>query len=43
LESPHNPLDALALLEENGGTLQLSLENAAQVLEASEDQALPPS
>ena len=43
LENPHNPLDALALLEENGGTLQLSLENAAQVLEASEDQALPPS
>jgi len=43
LENPHNPLDALALLEENGGTLQLSLENAEQVLEASEDQAHPPS
>ena len=43
LESPHNPLDALALLEENGGTLQLSLENAEQVLEASEDQAHPSS
>ena len=43
LESPHNPFDALALLEENGGTLQLSLENASQVLEASEDQAHPPS
>jgi segregation and condensation protein B len=43
LESPHNPLDALALLEENGGTLQLSFENAEQVLEASEDQARPPS
>jgi len=43
LENPHNPLDALALLEENGGTLQLSLENAEQVLEASEDQAHRPS
>jgi len=43
LENPHNPLDALALLEENGGTLQLSLENAEQVLEASEDQAHPSS
>ena len=43
LENPHNPLDALALLEENGGNLQLSLENAEQVLEASEDQAHPPS
>jgi len=43
LENPHNPLDALALLEENGGTLQLSLENAEQELEASEDQAHPPS
>ena len=43
LENPHNPLDALALLEENGGNLQLSLENAEQVLKASEDQAHPPS
>jgi segregation and condensation protein B len=43
LGNPHNPLDALALLEENGGNLQLSLENADQVLEASEDQAHPPS
>ena len=43
LENPHNPLDALALLEENGGTLQLSLENAEQELEASQDQAHPPS
>jgi segregation and condensation protein B len=43
LENPHNPLDALALLEENGGNLQLSLENAEQVLEVSEDQAHPPS
>ena len=43
LEIPHNPLDALALLEENGGTLQLSLENAEQELEASQDQAHPPS
>lgn len=43
LENPHNPLDALALLEENGGNLQLCLENAEQVLEASEDQAHPPS
>ena len=43
LENPHNPLDALALLDENGGTLQLSLENAEQELEASQDQAHPPS
>ena len=43
LENPHNPLDALALLEENGGTLQLSLENAEQELETSQDQAHPPS
>ena len=43
LENPHNPLDALALLEENGGTLQLSLENAEQELEAAQDQAHPPS
>ena len=43
LENPHNPLDALALLEENGGTLQLSLENAEEELEASQDQAHPPS
>ena len=43
LENPHNPLDALALLEENGGTLLLSLENAEQELEASQDQAHPPS
>ena len=43
LENPHNPLDALSLLEENSGTLQLSLENAEQVLETSEDQAHPPS
>ena len=43
LENPHNPLDALALLEESGGTLQLSLENAEQELEASQDQAHPPS
>ena len=43
LENPHNPLDPLALLEENGGTLQLSLENAEQELEASQDQAHPPS
>ena len=43
LENPHNPLDALALLEENGGNLQLSLENAEQELEASQDQAHPPS
>ena len=43
LENPHNPLDALALLEENGSTLQLSLENAEEELEASQDQAHPPS
>ena len=29
LENPHNPLDALAVLEESGETLQLSLENPA--------------
>ena len=43
LENPHNPLDALALLEENGDSLQLSLENAEQVIDVSDDQALPPS
>ena len=43
LENPHNPLDALAVLEANGDTLQLSLEHAEQVLEATEDQDLPPS
>jgi segregation and condensation protein B len=43
LEHPHNPLDALALLEENGGNLQLSLENAEPMLEASQDQAHPSS
>jgi len=43
LENPHNPLGALALLEENGDSLQLNLENAAPLLEASADQALPPS
>jgi len=36
-------LGALALLEENGDSLQLNLENAAPLLEASADQALPPS
>jgi hypothetical protein len=36
-------LDALAVLEANGDTLQLSLEHAEQVLEATEDQDLPPS
>jgi segregation and condensation protein B len=29
LENPHNPLDALAVLEESGETLQLNLENPA--------------
>ena len=43
LENPHNPLGALALLEENGDSLQLNLENAEPLLEASADQALPPS
>ena len=43
LENPHNPLDALALLEENGDSLQLSLENAEQVIDVSDDQAPPPS
>jgi segregation and condensation protein B len=42
LENPHNPLGALALLEENGDSLQLNLENAEPLLEASADQALPP-
>jgi segregation and condensation protein B len=43
LENPHNPLDALSLLEEQGDTLQLSLENAESVIEASEVPAHPPS
>jgi segregation and condensation protein B len=38
LENPHNPLDALALLEENGTTLQLSLENADQPTDTTPDQ-----
>ena len=43
LENPQNPLDALTLLEEKGDTLQLSLENAEPMFEASQDQAHPPS
>ena len=42
LENPHNPLDALAMLEENGNTLQLSLETSEPQIEVSEDQ-VPPS
>lgn len=42
LENPHNPLDALAMLEENGDSLQLSLETSEPQIEVSEDQA-PPS
>jgi len=38
LENPHNPLDALALLEESGNTLQLSLENAGQPPDTTPDQ-----
>jgi len=38
LENPHNPLDALALLEESGNTLQLSLENAEQSPDTTPDQ-----
>jgi segregation and condensation protein B len=38
LENPHNPLDALALLEESGNTLQLSLENADQSPDTTPDQ-----
>ena len=43
LENPHNPLEALAVLEENGDTLQLSLDNAEHFGEASDVQVLPPS
>ena len=43
LENPHNPLDALAVLEESGDTLQLSLDNAEHLGEASDVQVLPPS
>jgi segregation and condensation protein B len=42
LENPHNPLDALAMLEENGDSLQLSLETSEPQIEVSEDQ-VPPS
>jgi len=42
LENPHNPLDALAMLEENGDSLQLSLETSEPQIEVSEDQASPP-
>ena len=42
LENPHNPLEALAVLEENGDTLQLSLDNAEHLGEASDVQVLPP-
>jgi segregation and condensation protein B len=43
LENPHNPLEALAVLEESGDTLQLSLDNAEHLGEASDVQVLPPS
>ena len=42
LENPHNPLEALAVLEESGDTLQLSLDNAEHLGEASDVQVLPP-
>ena len=43
LENPHNPLEALAVLEEGGDTLQLSLDNAEHLGESSDVQVLPPS
>ena len=43
LENPHNALEALAVLEESGDTLQLSLDNAEHLGEASDVQVLPPS
>ena len=43
LENPHNPLEALAVLEESGDTLQLSLDNAEHLGEASDVQVLSPS
>ena len=43
LENPHNPLEALAVLEESGDTLQLSLGNAEHLGDASDVQVLPPS
>ena len=43
LENPHNPLEALAVLEESGDTLQLSLDNAEHFGKASDVQVLPPS
>jgi len=43
LENPHNPFEALAVLEESGDTLQLSLDNAEHLGEASDVQVLPPS
>ena len=43
LENPHNPLEALAVLEESGDNLQLSLDNAEHLGEASDVQVLPPS
>jgi segregation and condensation protein B len=43
LENPHNPLEAFAVLEESGDNLQLSLDNAEHLGEASDVQVLPPS
>ena len=43
LENPHNPSEAIAVLEESGDTLQLSLDNAEHLGEASDVQVLPPS
>jgi segregation and condensation protein B len=44
LENPQNPLDALAVLAESGESFQLSLENATQAPDVSENQqAHPPS
>ena len=44
LENPKNPLEALAVLEESGESLQLSLDPESQLPDASEgQQTLPPS
>ena len=42
LENPKNPLEALAVLEESGESLQLSLDPESQLLDASEGQQAPP-
>ena len=42
LENPQNPLEALAVLEESGESLQLSLDPESPLLDASEGQQAPP-